>query len=106
MELDPQRQSDVALLREMPVPNSPHLYRRVIPVQPPPEDDEDFETPMTKPPKPVYSSKYEGGKYTSGVEAFLSEDGSGLRYPNVRKEPISPRQNVIIIYFDLLRHFV
>jgi len=89
LELDPQRQSDVALLRDMPVPNSPHLYRRVIPVQPPPEDDEDFETPMTKPPKPVYSSKYEGGKYTSGVEAFLSEDGSGLRYPNVRKASLT-----------------
>ena len=100
------RGSDVDLLTEMPVPNSPHLYRRVIPVEPPPEEDDDFSPPLVRPPKPVYSSKYEGGKYTSGVEAFLSEDGSGLRYPNVRKEPISPRQNVIIIYFDLLRRFV
>lgn len=69
----------------MPVPNSPHLYRRAIPVEPPPDEDDDFENPLTKPPKPVYSSKYEGGKYTSGVEAFLHEDGSGLKYKNVRK---------------------
>jgi len=60
----------------MPVPNSPHMYRRVIPVEPPPEKDEDFENPMTKPPKPIYTSKYDHGKYTSGVEAFLNDDGS------------------------------
>jgi len=60
----------------MPVPNSPQMYRRVIPVEPPPEKDEDFEIPMTKPPKPIYTSKYDHGKYTSGVEAFLNDDGS------------------------------
>ena len=75
----------------MPVPNSPRFYRRAIPVQPPPEEDEDFEDPLSRPPKPVYSTKYEGGKYTSGVEAFLHEDGSGLKYKNIRKEPISCR---------------
>lgn len=60
----------------MPVPNSPHMYRRVIPVEPPPEKEEDFENPMTKPPKPIYTSKFDHGKYTSGVEAFLNDDGS------------------------------
>lgn len=60
----------------MPVPNSPHMYRRVIPVEPPPDTDEDFENPMTKPPKPIYTSKFDQGKYTSGVEAFLHDDGS------------------------------
>ena len=103
MELDPGISSDVDLLIEMPVPNSPHLYRRVIPVEPPPEEDEDFETPMTKPPKPVYSSKYEGGKYTSGVEAFLNEDGSGLKYSNIRKEPISSRLDYKMFSFCLCR---
>ena len=60
----------------MPVPNSPRMYRRVIPVEPPPEQEEDFESPMTKPPKPIYTSKYDQGKYMSGVEAFLNDDGS------------------------------
>jgi len=60
----------------MPVPNSPRMYRRVIPVEPPPEQEEDFENPMTKPPKPIYTSKYDHGKYMSGVEAFLNDDGS------------------------------
>jgi len=60
----------------MPVPNSPCMYRRVIPVEPPPEQEEDFENPMTKPPKPIYTSKYDQGKYMSGVEAFLNDDGS------------------------------
>ena len=58
----------------MPVPNSPHLYRRVINVEPPPEREEDFESPgMTKPPVPRFTSKFEAGRYTSGVEAFLVE---------------------------------
>ena len=58
----------------MPVPNSPHLYRRVINVEPPPEREEDFESPgMTKPPVPRFTSKFEAGRFTSGVEAFLSE---------------------------------
>jgi len=52
------------------------MYRRVIPVEPPPEQEEDFENPMTKPPKPIYTSKYDHGKYMSGVEAFLNDDGS------------------------------
>ena len=83
----------------MPVPNSPHLYRRVIPVEPPPEEEDDFSppiAPLARPPKPVYSSKYEGGKYTSGVEAFLGEEGSGSRYRNIRKELISLRQDLIL----------
>ena len=83
--------SDVDLLTEMPVPNSPHLYRRVIPVEPPPEEEDDFSPPLARPPKPVYSSKYEGGKYTSGVEAFLGEDGSGSKFRHFRKELISLR---------------
>jgi len=52
------------------------MYRRVIPVEPPPEQEEDLDNPMTKPPKPIYTSKYEQGKYMSGVEAFLNDDGS------------------------------
>ena len=44
----------------MPVPNSPHLYRHIIPDEPPPESDEDFEHPMTKPPMPKFTSKFEG----------------------------------------------
>ena len=81
----------------MPVPNSPHLYRRVIPVEPPPEEEDDFSPPLApaRPPKPVYSSKYEGGKYTSGVEAFLGEDRSGAKYRNIRKELINLRQYFI-----------
>ena len=70
----------------MPVPNSPHIYRRVIPVEPPPESDEDFESQTKKPPQPRFTSKFEAGKYTSGVEAFLNDDGAGLKYTNVRKE--------------------
>ena len=70
----------------MPVPNSPHLYRHIIPVEPPPESDEDFEHPMTKPPMPKFTSKFEGGRYTSGVEAFLNDEAAtGARY-NTRKE--------------------
>ena len=78
----------------MPVPNSPHLYRHIIPVEPPPESDEDFEHPMTKPPMPKFTSKFEGGRYTSGVEAFLNDDqqtATGVKY-NTRKE----------MFFDLL----
>ena len=59
-------------------------------VEPPPEKEEDFESPsMTKPPMPKFTSKFEAGKYTSGVEAFLSEDGSALKYTNTRKELFS-----------------
>ena len=71
----------------MPVPNSPHLYRRVINVEPPPEREEDFESPgMTKPPVPRFTSKFEAGRYTSGVEAFLAEEAERPRQTNFRKE--------------------
>merc|ERR1739842_238443 len=66
-----------------------HLYRRVIPVEPPPEEEDDFSPPLARPPKPVYSSKYEGGKYMSGVEAFLGEDGNGFKYRNIRKTSLT-----------------
>ena len=75
----------------MPVPNSPHLYRRVINVEPPPEREEDFESPgMTKPPVPRFTSKYEVGRFTSGVEAFLSEseEADRPRQTNFRKESV------------------
>ena len=64
-------------------------------MEPPPEEDDDFSpplAPLARPPKPVYSSKYEGGKYTSGVEAFLGEDRSGWKYRNIRKELSNLRQ--------------
>ena len=70
----------------MPVPNSPHLYRRVINVEPPPEREEDFESPMTKPPMPRFTSKFEAGRYTSGVEAFLAEEVERPKQTNFRKE--------------------
>ena len=71
----------------MPVPNSPHLYRRVINVEPPPEREEDFESPgMTKPPVPRFTSKFEAGRYTSGVEAFLAEEAERPKQTNFRKE--------------------
>merc|ERR1719356_1218557 len=44
---------------------------------------------MTKPPMPKFTSKFEAGKYTSGVEAFLSEDGSALKYTNTRKASVT-----------------
>ena len=69
----------------MPVPNSPHLYRRVIPVEPPPEKEEDFES-SAKPLNHKYTSRYEGRYYTSGVEAFLRDDESVQKYSNIRKE--------------------
>ena len=75
----------------MPVPNSPHLYRRVINVEPPPEREEDFESPgMTKPPVPRFTSKFEAGRFTSGVEAFLSEseEADRPRQTNFRKESV------------------
>ena len=43
------------------------MYRHVIPVEPPPDNDEDFENPTTKPPKPIYTSKFDQGKYTTEV---------------------------------------
>ena len=66
-------------------------------MEPPPEEEDDFSPPLAlaRPPKPVYSSKYEGGKYTSGVEAFLGEDGSVFKSRNIRKELNSLRQNFI-----------
>lgn len=76
----------------MPVPNSPHLYRRVINVEPPPEREEDFESPgMTKPPVPRFTSKYEAGRFTSGVEAFLSEseEADRPRQTNFRKTSLT-----------------
>jgi len=76
----------------MPVPNSPHLYRRVINVEPPPEREEDFESPgMTKPPVPRFTSKFEAGRFTSGVEAFLSEseEADRPRQTNFRKTSLT-----------------
>ena len=74
----------IFLQHNMPVPNSPHIYRRIIPVEPPPESDEDFESPMSKPSTPKYTSRFDGRNYTSGVEAFLTQ---GNKYTNnVRKE--------------------
>ena len=70
-------------------------------MEPPPEEDDDFSPPLARPPKPVYSSKYEGGKYMSGVEAFLGEDGSGFKYRNIRKELSSLRQNLICFLINL-----
>ena len=67
-------------------------------MEPPPEEEDDFSpplAPLARPPKPVYSSKYEGGKYMSGVEAFLGEDGSGFKYRNTRKELSSLRHHLI-----------
>ena len=67
-------------------------------MEPPPEEEDDFSPPLARPPKPVYSSKYEGGKYMSGVEAFLGEDGSGFKYRNIRKELSSLRQHLTLFY--------
>ena len=58
----------------MPVPNSPHVYRRVIPVEIAQEQEDDFDINSNKPPRPVYTAKYEHGRYTVGVETFLNHD--------------------------------
>jgi len=65
----------------MPVPNSPHLYRRAIPVEPPPEEEEEEGRERKPPTKTRYSTKYEqlGRQTVSGVEAFLGEEGSAGR---------------------------
>lgn len=52
----------------MPVPQSPYTYRRV---EPPPKQEDDFENPLKRPPRPTYTTRYKDGKYTVGVEAFL-----------------------------------
>ena len=85
----------------MPVPNSPHLYRRVISAEPPPENEEDFESPMTKSSAPKFTSRFDGRKYTSGVEAFLNEDKAGGNYTsNIRKELLSNCAFMILQVFD------
>ena len=60
----------------MPVPQS---YHRVIPVEISAKDeynDEELDLNANKPPRgPVYTARFEGGgRYTSGVEAFLNHD--------------------------------
>jgi len=64
----------------MPVLSNQHLYRPIVSVEPPPtKDDNDFySNPLSRPPKPIYTSRFEHGKYTSGVEAFLNEDGTSV----------------------------
>ena len=58
----------------MPVPNSPHSYQRVIPVELAPDKDDEFDINANKPPRPVYTTKFEQGRYTVGVETFLNQD--------------------------------
>ena len=70
-----------------PVPNSPHLYRRGINLEPLPEREEDFESSgMTKPPMPRFTSKFEVRRYTSGMEAFLAEEAERPRQTKFRKD--------------------
>lgn len=59
---------------KMPVPNSPHAYRRIIPVEIGPEQEDEFDMNSSKPPRPLYTAKYEQGRYTVGVETYLNHD--------------------------------
>jgi len=74
----------------MPVPSNPHIYRPiVVPVEPPPKDENDNDPNLlSRPPKPIYTTKFENGKNFSGVEAFL---GDSLSYTDrqVRKTSVT-----------------
>ena len=78
----------------MPVPTSTTTSsnqrpERIIPVEvtsrPAAEDFSDGGWTTTKPPLPVYTTRFEDGKYIVGVEAYLNSDGSvaGGTTPNV-----------------------
>jgi hypothetical protein len=65
----------------MPVPTYTHPRpERIIPVEvtsrPSVEDFSDGGWKTTKPPLPVYTTRFEDGKYIVGVEAYLNSDGS------------------------------
>jgi len=60
----------------MPVPSNLHIYRPfIIPVPSKDENDNDPNL-LSRPPKPIYTSKFENGRIISGVEAFLGDSHS------------------------------
>jgi len=63
----------------MPVPNSPtNTYKRIIPVELPPDIDDELEvaTAVGKPPRPVYTAKFDQGRYTVGVETYINNNNN------------------------------
>jgi len=59
----------------MPVPNSPTAtYRRFIPVDLPTDMEEEISSTLGKPPRPVYTTKFDQGRYTVGVEAYVNNN--------------------------------